>query len=590
MIKINGNTDGIKSSLMETLQGLDALEYDRAAFVPKEIAELISEITAKINREISVYLSRDGRILDISVGIDSSVSLNRINLRRSDRRLSAVRCVHTHPNGDSHLSTPDLAALESLKLDAMIALGVRSDGSISDFSVAFLDFFSPEKKFKQFQNLPREQLESHIWFDYIIEPDRQDDFFITQESKERAYLLGIESEESLEELAALAKTAGAAEVGRTLQRRFKPDAATFIGTGKAQEIAREVHVKGADLIIADDELSSVQIENLEKLLMGRVIDRTTLILDIFAKRATSREGKLQVELAQLNYKAGKLTGRYEHLSRLAGGIGTRGPGESKLESDRRKIRDRIAFLKDQLNELEKQRTLQRKQREQNAVPVAALVGYTNAGKSSLLNAISGADAYVENELFATLDTLARKVTLESGDSFLLVDSVGFIRKLPTELIEAFHSTLEEAVQADLIIIVLDASDQNIMEKRAVVEDVLSQIGASNQKRIEVVNKCDLLEISLNIPDAIMVSAKTGDGIDELLYAVQKHIIGSQKKYDIFIPYSEYDIISSVREAGTVISETHKDSGTVLTVRLSSRQLNRLLAEVPHMEYKISKGA
>ncbi len=590
MININGNKDGIKLSLLKTLEFLEELEYDRAAFVPETIADVISQITAKINREISVYLSRDGRILDISVGVNSSVPLKSINLRRGEKYLSAVRCVHTHPNGDSRLSEPDLAALESLKLDAMIAVGVFKDGGINDLSFAFMD--PTQNGLRQFHNVPREHMEQYKWFNYIPDSGRREELITTQKDAERAYLLGIENEESLEELAALAETAGALEVGRTLQKRLKPDPATFIGIGKAREAAKEAQVSGADLIIADDELSSVQVANLERILPGRVIDRTTLILDIFAKRAKSREGKLQVELAQLNYKAGRLTGNYEELSRLAGGIGTRGPGESKLESDRRKIRDRIALLKKQLRELEKQRKLQRKQRKQNDVFVAALVGYTNAGKSSLLNAISGSDAYAENELFATLDTLARKVTLKSGASFLLVDSVGFIRKLPTQLIEAFHSTLEEAVQADLIIIVSDAGDANIVEKHSVVEEVLSKIGAVNQKRVEVINKCDLLEDknSLNIPGAVMVSAKTGEGVGALLSAIEERITESQKNYDIFVPYSEYDFISVVRDSGTVINESHNEKGTVLTVSMDEKQLKRLRALAPQIDFKLSKGA
>ncbi|MDO5022063.1 MAG: GTPase HflX [Eubacteriales bacterium] len=592
MIKINGNTDGIKISLLEELEALDSTEYDRSAFVPESLANSVAQITAKINREIAIYLSRDGRILDISIGVDSSVSLSHISLRRSEKSLSAVRCIHTHPNGDSTLSRPDLSALKSLRLDAMVALGVDENGKMTEFSTAFMDFSSPEEDILQFNHVSVKHLESPLWFQNIIEPNKSEEFFDTGHNIERAFLLGTDSEESLEELAALAESAGALVVGRAFQKRLKPDVATFIGSGKASQVAQEVQVGNANLIIADEELSNVQLNNLEKLLSGRVIDRTTLILDIFASRAKSREGKLQVELAQLNYKAGKLVGQYEQLSRLAGGIGTRGPGESKLESDRRKIRDRIAFLKRQLKELERQRDLQRKQRRQNAVPVVALAGYTNVGKSSLLNTIAGADAYEKDELFATLDTLTRKVTLKDGVSFLLVDSVGFIRKLPTELIEAFHSTLEEAVQADLIIIVSDAADPNISEKHRIVEEVLSKIGATEQKRIEVINKCDLLEDknSLNIPNAIMVSAKSGEGIEKLLNTIAKHIKSRQKNYDIFVPYSEYDIISALREAGNIITEEHQELGTLFKVSLNQQQLGKLLAKSPGLDYKLSKGA
>lgn len=344
--------------------------------------------------------------------------------------------------------------------------------------------------------------------------------------KERAILVGIvstpEYEESMEELKELALTAGAEVVGIMTQKRNTIDKAHYIGKGKLEELKFFVENQEVDLVIVNDELTGTQIKNIEDFLNVKVIDRTNLILDIFAKRAKSREGMLQVELAQLKYRLPRLVGLGGQLSRLGGGIGTRGPGETKLETDRRHIKNRIKAIEKKLEEIERHRSLQRERRKKNRIPVIAIVGYTNAGKSTLLNALTNAEVYVEDKLFATLDPTARRLVLPSGREVILIDTVGFIRKLPHDLVEAFKSTLEEAKYADLLLHVIDVTSPDMEEKIKVVEKVLSDLDVINTPRINVFNKIDLLDV---VPKGnekeIYISAKNKIGLDKLLQAIEK---------------------------------------------------------------------
>ena len=375
-------------------------------------------------------------------------------------------------------------------------------------------------------------------------------------------------------------------VGRSFQKRPKPDTATFVGSGKAVELQLEAQALEADLVIFDDELTGAQTRNLEQLIGVKVIDRTTLILDIFAQRAKSGEGKLQVQLAQLKYRAGRLIGQGLILSRLGGGIGTRGPGESKLEMDRRRIREQITNLKRELDQLQKQRQLRRKSREKNAIPVVSLVGYTNTGKSTLLNLITDAGVYAENKLFATLDAVSRKVTLPDGGEFLLVDTVGFVSKLPHDLVEAFKSTLEEAALSDLLVIVSDASNPEMMFQHKVVEEVLAQIGADHQPRIDVMNKCDLVEMDCNemplLPKALHISAKTGDGIDNLFQEIASHLRKTEQKITLLVPFAQYGVINELRQKGRVVEENYDDEGTRITVMLKADAAGQIAGRYGHM--------
>ena len=363
----------------------------------------------------------------------------------------------------------------------------------------------------------------------------------------------------------------------TLQKRDKPENATYVGLGKAQSIALDVQGENCDMIIVDDELTGVQTRNLEEIVGVKVIDRTTLILDIFTQRAKTREGKLQVEMAQLSYQLPRLIGEGVSLSRLGGGIGTRGPGATKLEISRRRIRKRLSDLRREIDDLANQRTVQRKRRQKNAVPVVALVGYTNTGKSTLLNALSDAGVPAEDKLFMTLDPVMRRVTLPSGGEFLLVDTVGFIRKLPHTLVDAFRSTLEEATLADLLLVVSDASNDDFMQQREVVMGVLGELGAGDKPMIDVLNKIDKLEDVPNVPGAVRISAAQGAGLDTLLEKIGKTVFAAQETATLMIPYAKGGVLSDLHAGATVLEEQYEAEGTRVTVRLERAKLDRALS-------------
>src|SRR6516225_3755714 len=336
---------------------------------------------------------------------------------------------------------------------------------------------------------------------------------------ENAILVGSHA---LDELRELAVSAGARIIDEVIQRRDRPDPATYIGKGKVEELREEVLVEGVDVVIFDDELSPSQAKNLEEALDIKVVDRTGLILDIFARRARTKEGKLQVELAQLEYRLTRLAGYREYLARLGGGIGTRGPGETKLEMDRRQIRHRIGTLKRDIEQIRKHRQLHRERRRREQLPLVSLVGYTNAGKSTLFRALSKENTLVSSRLFSTLDTLIRRIQLRQNLPILVSDTVGFIRKLPHQLVSAFKATLEEVVEADLILHVIDASDPDREEKREVVLKVLEEIGAENHRMLTVFNKIDLIS-ELRPEDGSLVSAATGEGLTGVVDEIVQHV-------------------------------------------------------------------
>ena len=561
--------------MLARLDSLYSYELEEGEFLPRELMKLLAECSCAINREIAVYITRDGEIVNVAVGTDCDVELTDYRLRRNVNRLSCVRCVHTHPDGDGRLSDVDLSALKIFRYDAMTAVGVK-DGEPVSVQTAFLGegaeiLMAPPVRWYR---LPETE-----WLGQIAESDRlvgREETEESEDGRERAVLMGIESEESLEELARLAETAGAEVVGSFLQKRDKPDSAMFIGKGRAEELARECQALEADVCIFDEELTGIQARNLEETLRVKVVDRTTLILDIFAQRASSAEGKLQVELAQLQYRSARLIGQGLVLSRLAGGIGTRGPGESRLEMNRRRIRERTTELRRRLDEVEKQRSLRRKSRERNEVPVVALVGYTNAGKSTLLNALTGAGVYVQDQLFATLDAVSRRMTTPENTEYLLTDTVGFIRKLPHTLISAFRSTLEEAALADVLVIVSDGASREMFRQHDTVEEVLEELGAADRKRIEVINKCDVADPDPVFPGAILISARTGEGLEELKAKIAETLQESHCPVTFTVPFSRYGILSEIRPLGRVISENHTDTGTELTLMIAREDAERLI--------------
>ena len=386
------------------------------------------------------------------------------------------------------------------------------------------------------------------------------------EIRARAILAGVDcgeydAESSMNELEELAKTAGAETVARVLQKRPSPEPATVLGEGKIEELKELAQQMEADLAVFDCELTASQIRNIEEILDIRVIDRTMLILDIFAGRAVSNEGKLQVELAQLRYRLPRLAGIGTSLSRLGGGIGTRGPGETKLETDRRHIRSRIAKLEDNLRELQKRRDFSRSRRKKDNVLTAAIVGYTNAGKSTLLNSLTGADVLAENKLFATLDLTSRGVELPDGRTVLVIDTVGLIRRLPHHLVEAFKSTLEEAASADIILHVCDISDTEAAEKAQTTQMLLAELGCGEIPVLNVLNKCDLLENDIpEDEDTVKICAKTGEGFDRMLAAIAKKLPESSRRMKLLLPYDKGGLTARIRESGKVFSEDYTEEG------------------------------
>lgn len=405
--------------------------------------------------------------------------------------------------------------------------------------------------------------------------------FENEERPQRAILVAADcgewdAEVSINELEELAKSAGAEVVAKVIQQRAEYDRATLIGRGKLDEIKEIAEAEDVDLLIFDHELTAANIRNLEEATGLGVIDRTMLILDIFAARAQSRAGRLQVELAQYKYRLPRLEGMGKNLSRLGGGIGTRGPGESKLESDRRHIRRRIETLEHKLAELAANRELIRSRRKKDGIVTAAIVGYTNAGKSTLLNRLTNAGVLSEDKLFATLDPTARSLELPDGRSIMLVDTVGFVRRLPHHLVEAFKSTLEETVQADLLLNVCDISSGEADSQTEVTRELLESLGADKIPMLNVLNKCDLIEEPLPIctGDCVMVSAKTGEGIDEMLGKISKMLAPTQIRMKLLIPYSEGALLGEVRSLGRVFSEEYTPEGTLADALVDIKILSK----------------
>jgi GTP-binding protein HflX len=405
---------------------------------------------------------------------------------------------------------------------------------------------------------------------------------------ERVVLVGVwteggisDAENSLTELAALAETAGSQVLEGLIQRRGRPDPATFIGRGKVDELRDVVLSTGADTVICDGELSPSQLRNLEQQTKVKVVDRTALILDIFAQHAKSKEGKAQVELAQLQYLLPRLRGWGETLSRQAGGraggagggVGLRGPGETKLETDRRRINTRIARLRREIKAMRTVRQTKRARRARNGVPAVAIAGYTNAGKSSLLNRLTSAGVLVENALFATLDPTTRRAAAEDGRVYTLSDTVGFVRHLPHHIVEAFRSTLEEVSHADLVVHVVDGAHPDPEGQVSAVREVLAEVGAEGLPELLAINKVDaadeetLLRLKRTWPDAVFVSAKTGRGIDELRKAIETHLPRPAVELRVVLPYDRGDLVARIHRTGQVIATRHTDHGSELDVRV-----------------------
>lgn len=587
---ISGNIEGIRKSLINRLEKIYDNKLEKDIIASNELIEIICQITEEINKEISVAIDRKGNVTGISVGDSTTVELPIMDIK--EKKLSGIRVIHTHPTGNSMLSTLDISALIKLKLDCMAAIGVE-DGKCKEITLGFCAI--EEDKLIAEVTKPmglEETLQLNILkiINHIEESLKNNEVY--EEQGERAILVGIEDEESLDELEELAKACNVKTVGKVLQRRSKIDTAFFIGEGKVEEVGMLRQAKNANIIIFDDELAASQIRNLETYTGTKVIDRTTLILEIFARRAKSKEAKIQVELAQLKYRLPRLTGMGAILSRTGGGIGTRGPGEKKLEIDKRHIRDRVHDLTKELEKIRRNREIQRDKRSRESIPKVSLVGYTNAGKSTLRNRLceiaSPRDIFQKEKvfeadmLFATLDVTTRAVILPDNRLITLTDTVGFVRKLPHDLVEAFKSTLEEVINSELLLHVVDVSSNKAYEQIEAVNEVLGELGAIDKPIVLLLNKIDKANIDdiKNIRDKysnmeiIEISAKEGLNLDELLATICKKLPNPLKKVEYLVPYTDTAIAALLHRSAKVLEEEYKEEGTRIVAMVDEEVHNK----------------
>lgn len=569
------------------MEALYDYQVEGGQLISPELVTAMVTLTAALNYEVAVYLNRRGQVQGVAVGDQTKVSLPELSRRRGTKRLSKLRLIHTHPGGSGRLSSVDVAALNLMRFDCMAAIGVK-DGRFRDLWVGFPEPEGENRTCRLFGPLDVRQAVTFPFLDYVEEVEKrlaQADLPPEEEGPEKAIVVGVDfhkkvpgelgAEESLLELKELAEAAGATVVKEILQKRDRPDQALYIGRGLAEELSLLVQAQGVKLAVMDTELTGTQLRNLEKILQCKVLDRTGLILDIFAQRARSREGKIQVELAQLEYLLPRLVGLGTEMSRLAGGIGTRGPGETKLEQDRRYIQKRIVDLKGQLARISKQRRVTKAKRD---FPLVTLVGYTNAGKSTLryklLETVSSenVDWHKEdpgtNQLFATLDSTVRSILLPRGQKVLLADTVGFIQKLPHQLVSAFKATLEEVQEADVLLHIVDATHSHFEEQVVAVERVLEELGVLQKPAIIVLNKIDLLP---DIPlyhhhrhPVVGVSARTGEGLDRLLEQLSVLVGGSGREVKLLLPHEEGGLLARVFQEGQVRAVDYREAGVLVT--------------------------
>lgn len=580
---IKGNINGIKKVILERLEKLYELIIEPGTLFSYELAEEMNEISGIINKELCVVINRRGKITGISVGKVNSAEIPSVDSKANT--LCGYRVVHTHPSGDSRLSSMDISALMELRLDAMVAIGVKEELEAVKINIGFCDVYNNSFSSEELEKL---SLEAALLFnlkDKVAHIDKiMGSIKKYDDDTEKAILVGTDSEESLEELIGLAEACNVVPVGTILQKQNKINSAYYTGQGKVQEISHLRQINNANVVIFDDELSGSQVRNLEQKVKCKVIDRTTLILDIFARRAKSKEGILQVELAMLNHKLPRLRDMNANLARikggvgLKGGVGSRGPGEKKLETDRRHIEKRIEDIKNELDRLVSQRSVQKVKRAKNNISRVAIVGYTNAGKSTLRNklcALSASNSLSKegvleaDMLFATLDTTVRAVTLSDNRKIALSDTVGFISKLPHELVEAFKTTLEEVVDADLLMHVIDASNEEAIKQIKSVNVVLSELNAMNKNTVLVLNKVDKasednlqeLKAFLKGEKVVEISAANGTNLDSLLKLIGDEIPIKLIEKEFIIPYTEQKLISMLHENSDVINEDYIEEGT-----------------------------
>lgn len=592
VIMINGNISGIRKNDLKELENLLEHQIYKHLIIDKYVLYILADATEKINREISIMVDRKGEIQHITVGEHSIVKIPNLDEPLRKRALSGYRIIHTHPSGDSSLSSLDKSALLNLRLDLILAIGVEK-GYPREISFSYL-FAKSENQLGVHSKGPftLESIQDFDFTSFIKElEENMLKYNVDLENNaqiERAILVGIETdasiieiESSLKELEGLALTAGSMVVGKVIQRRSTLDKAYYLGKGKLQDLSFLRQKTNANLIIFDDELSGSQLRNLENFLGVKVIDRTALILDIFALRAKSKEGILQVKLAQLKYRLPRLTGLGTQLSRTGGGIGTRGPGEQKLETDRRHINKQIRDLEEQIKKIEKHKLIQKNRRNKGEIPIVSLIGYTNAGKSTLFNKLTESSVNVEDKLFATLDPTTRQMVLSNQQKLLLVDTVGFINKLPHDLVEAFKTTLEEVKYADLLLHVVDSSSPLMRQQIQIVNDILKDLNAEEKDQILVFNKIDLRidELDYIFPtikrDKVKISALKGIGIELLLKKIEHYLSVNRRIVDLEIPFDKGNMISFIHRYGLILSEEYTERGLYVKVELDHVDISKV---------------
>lgn len=585
---IYGNIDGVRDSILKKLESIYSMSIPKDMVCSPEVVQILQEVSLIVNREVSLAVNRRGNIISIAVGDSSTVEIPEIS--EKENRLCGIRIIHTHPNGNSTLSAVDISALIKFRLDCILAIGVV-EGEITDVTLGFCAVSNNRVTAETSKKISMEALLNINIAEKISQVDKLiKEAEIEVDDVERAILVGIDSEDSLEELAELAKACNVKVLEKVIQYRSSVDSAFYVGKGKVEELALMRQVYSADVIIFDDELSASQVRNLEENIGAKVIDRTTLILEIFATRARTREAKIQVELAQLKYRLPRLMGLGTVLSRTGGGIGTRGPGEKKLETDKRHIREKIYDLNDELKKIKKVRETQRDKR--NALPKVSLVGYTNAGKSTLRNKLceianpkdnaKKEKVFEADMLFATLDTTTRAVLLPDNRIITVTDTVGFIKKLPHDLVEAFKSTLEEVVYSDLLLHVADCSSTYAEEQIEAVNIVLGQLNAQDKPMVLVLNKIDKvdeerikdLEEKYGNMRIVKISARLDVNLDLLLREIVDVLPYTLKEIEFIIPYSDQKMVAFLHRNSKVIEEDYREEGTYIKAMVDDETINK----------------
>lgn len=587
---IFGKTEGIKNTILDRLEEIYKIKTSKDEVCDISIINIMASVSSEIEKEVSVSISRNGNTENVTIGDSTSAKIDLIDIY--EKRLSGIRVIHTHPNGISRFSALDITALLKLKLDALVSIAVK-DSKIIDFAFGNIALYNNRLSYEEKDNLSLDELLSINVLDKIrFSEDMIKTNDVIEDNSEKAILIGSDTKESLEELKELTKACDIPVTDLIFQKREKIDPAFYIGKGKVFEIANIRQKERANVVIFDDELSGSQVRNLENAIGAKVIDRTTLILEIFARRAKSKESKIQVELAQLKYRLSRLQGLGTVLSRTGGGIGTKGPGEKKLETDRRHIMETVYDLKSELKKIKKIREVQREKRNKDNIAKVSLVGYTNAGKSTIRNALCEMSSKIDAKakegvlekdmLFATLDTTTRAIMLKNKGTITITDTVGFVRKLPHELVESFKSTLEEVIYSDLLCHVIDISSEHSLDEYNAVNEVLSELNALDKETIIVLNKCDKASPEnikkfydcVKDKTVVEISAKEKINLDKLLDLIEQKVPYKYKKVNYLIPYDDTKAASFLHRNARVIEEEYRENGNYIVAEVDEETYNK----------------